>query len=164
MSRTILIDGYNLLLQIPELAHPSTLSLEERRERLLNKLVILTAGKRLKLRVVFDGARGGSHPQKVAELEVVFAPPPADGYIRRQITQHEGQREFVVVSSDRKDIGEFAKASGVTWITSAEFWAGLTAAAERSKSSQGGEGEHRDAPPGWTAKDDEELRKRFESE
>ncbi len=162
MRRKFVIDGYNLLHQIAEIAESREEDLESRRERLLRKLVGLTARQSFELLVVFDGSSLKKGKNHYAGLEVVFASPTADHFIRQIIAQNQRNRELVIVTSDRKDIGEYAQVSGVEWMTSQRFWDWFRgAASRRSKASDEKEAKN-SRPPGWTAQDDADLRKAFE--
>jgi predicted RNA-binding protein with PIN domain len=159
MSRLFLIDGYNLLHQIPQFAD-STEALESRRDRLLHKLVSLSALRGLKLQVVFDGPRPGGGV-KLPGINVFFAAPTADHYIRAVIAQEPGRRDLVIVSSDQKDIGNFARISGIEWQTSQQFWEWLNSAGTASPGADKAKRDGSGAPPGWTPADDEALRRAF---
>jgi predicted RNA-binding protein with PIN domain len=161
--RKFLIDGYNLLHLIREFAESKEESLEFRRERLLQRLSELTAGRTLHLQVVFDGPRTVLIQNRISDIQVVFASPSADRYIRREIDDNARNKNLVIVTSDRKDIGEYARINGIEWMTSQKFWDWLS---ESSKCRRTGAGEDEEgsAPPGWTQQDDEMLRRAFEGE
>lgn len=161
-TRRFLIDGYNLLHLIREFAEPQGLSLEIRRERLLKRLSELTAGKSLYLQVVFDGPQTVLERNRIPGVQVVFASPSADHYIRRAIDRRARNENLVIVTSDRKDIGEYARINGIEWMTSQQFWKRLNESSKRRKT--GAEAVQDSAPPGWTEKDDEMLRRAFEGE
>jgi predicted RNA-binding protein with PIN domain len=161
VSKTYLIDGYNLLHQVEEESGSLDLDLQSRRERLLGQLAALADGRRGKMIVVFDGSGSRNQKQEVLGLEVRYVPAPADNFIRQEIARNQHNRNLVVVTSDRKDIGEYARVCGVTWMTSPQFWQWFTTKPRsRLKSGHPAEGS-RGAPKGWTAKDDEELWKAF---
>ncbi len=162
-QRKFLIDGYNLLHLIREFAEPEDESLEARRERLLLRLSELTAGRTLNLQVVFDGPRTVLKREQLPGIQVVFASPSADQYIRRAINRNTRNRNLVIVTSDRKDIGEYARINGIEWMTSQQFWNWLSKALKSKPAAD--ETEHEgSAPPGWTLQDDETLRRAFEGD
>lgn len=161
MLRTYLIDGYNLLHQVPEFAGPASADLESRRQRLLRRLVGLSAQRRFKITLVFDGAK--PHVSKASHqgMDVYFVPSPADNFIRSEIASNERNRHLVIVSSDSKDIGAYARLHGLEWMTSEQFWAWITTSSRPQKGESKRE-EDGSAPPGWTSKDDDDLKKIFE--
>lgn len=163
MLRIFLIDGYNLLHRIEEFAGSAKDSLEDRRERLLRRLVGLSAARKIRLRVVFDGARCHASRSHFHGLAVNFVPPPADSFIRGIIEKNERNRNLVVVSSDRKDIGSYARLHGLEWMTSEQFWEWLNEAGDRRRDRADEEREG-SAPPGWSDRDDAALRRIFENE
>lgn len=160
--RKYLIDGYNLLHQVAELAGSKTEDLESRRDRLIKRLIALTANRRIKVHLVFDGIRSQTSSEDYSGLRVDFAWPSADHYIRQMLSENLDDRTLVVVSSDRKDIGEYARRCGVEWITCQEFWVWLKKPSKRRAGSPERNAEGRGAPPGWTAQDDAALRRLFE--
>jgi predicted RNA-binding protein with PIN domain len=155
VSRLYLIDGYNLLHQIPELTQ-ETLDLEGRREHLINRLISMTAGRGNKITVVFDGPRSTGSSEQRPGLKVIFAAPSADHYMRYVIAANTDRRDLVIVSSDRKDIGNYARICGIEWMTSTEFWEWLSSKMQLNQPRIDKVNE-RGAPPGWTARDDDDL-------
>lgn len=160
--RKYLIDGYNLLHQVADLAGSKTENLELSRDRLIKRLIALTANRRIKVHVIFDGTRSHRLGEDYSNLRVDFAWPSADHYIRQMLSENLDDRTLVAVSSDRKDIGEYARRCGVERMTCQEFWAWLKKPSKKRKRSIGRSAEGRGAPPGWTAQDDAALRKVFE--
>ena len=161
--KTYLIDGYNLLHQVPELAGSPEESLEGRRERLALRLAARASGCGFQLRIVFDGKRPHRAPDKHPGLEVLFVAGTADQYMRQVISRHEHSKNLVIVTSDRKDIGSYARTCGLKWMTSEEFWTSLGQEKDMVKKASSGERDG-SAPPGWKPDDDEALRKAFEDD
>ena len=161
--KTYLIDGYNLLHQIPELAGSPEESLESRRERLVLRLAARTSGSGFHLKIVFDGKRPHRAGEKYTDLEVHFVAGTADQYMRQIISHHEHDKNLVIVTSDRKDIGSYARTCGLEWMTSEQFWTRLGHSREKGKKTPSGERDG-SAPPGWKPDDDEALRKAFEDD
>jgi len=162
--RTYLIDGYNLLHQVPELECRGSQKLEEGREKLIRRLVALTANRKILFHLVFDTScpRGGR--RQYPGVRVDYASPSADAFIRHIITENQNSRDLVIVSSDRNDIGNYARVCGLEWMTSQQFWAKFkprSKTGERFLSSFEQKGA---APPGWTPEDDAWLRKKFEGD
>jgi predicted RNA-binding protein with PIN domain len=160
VGRTYLIDGYNLMHQAPPFSDPSSGSLEERREGLLLRLATYAAIRGTRLQVVFDGPRSASGRSAHPGLSVRFVPAPADNYLRGVIARRQGDRSLVVVTSDRKDIGGYAQASGIEWMTSPDFWAWISRP-PRLKGSPDTPDEDASRPSGWTSQDDDDLLKAF---
>lgn len=161
--RTYLIDGYNLLYQVPELTGRQSEELEDQRERLIRRLIGLSAGRKIRIQIVFDTSRLQHGRTDYPGVRVDYASPSADAFIRRLVSQNQGNRNLVVVSSDRKDIGHYAKTCGVEWMTSQQFWGRITRRSKKSKSSITGFEKEGTAPPGWTEEDDAWLRRIFET-
>ncbi len=159
--KTFLIDGYNLLHQAPGLAGLTSENLEEQRERLIRRLVSLSAGRKLKLHLVFDTSRARGGRTQDPGIRVDFAKPSADAYIRKVISKNQSNRNLIIVSSDRKDIGLYAKTCGIEWMTSRQFWDWLEKrSAKECTDPADGETEGT-PPPGWTAEDTARLLRVF---
>lgn len=156
-----LIDGYNLLHQVEELAPHKHEELEDQRERLIRRLVAFSADRKIKFQLVFDTSRTPNESTSYPGVQVVFASPSADEYIREYVSNNAGNRSLTVVSSDRKDIGNFTKTSGIEWLTSGQFWRLMESQkASRTYDTQtrkdGGK-----APSEWSAEDDDWLRRKL---
>jgi len=161
--KTYLIDGYNLLHQIPELAGSPEESLESRRERLVLRLAARDPRSGSHLKIVFDGKRPHRAGEKRSGVEVLFVAGTADQYMRQVISRHEHSKNLVIVTSDRKDIGSYARTCGLEWMTSEQFWTGLRHSRDKGKKAPSGARDG-SAPPGWKPEDDEALRKAFEDD
>lgn len=159
--RTFVIDGYNLLHQVPELAGTASENLEDRRERLIRRLVSLSAGRKLLIHIVFDTARIRKSRSNYPGIRVDYAKPSADAYIRRIISENQSNRNLVVVSSDRKDIGEYAKTCGIEWMTSKYFWRWITKISDKNRSGTKRLEANGAAPLGWTSEDNTWLLRIF---
>lgn len=159
-----LIDGYNLLHQMPELTGDDVEELEEQRERLIRRLISLSAGRRMQIHLVFDAPKSCSSRSNYPGLKVDYAAPSADVYIRRRIAHHSDDRNLVVVSSDRKDIGHYAKTCGVAWMTSAQFWKDITRPSRRRSGQKANFEKEGSALPGWAEDDDARPKRFFEAE
>jgi predicted RNA-binding protein with PIN domain len=110
----VLIDGYNLLAVT---GHRS-------REDLIRALAALRQGERNKVTVVFDGThagQGNENHEFVLGVHVVYSPitVEADDIIE-DILEREGDKSFIVVSSDRR-VQKAAKAVKATTVLSSEF-------------------------------------------
>ena len=119
--RTIVVDGYNLIFQFPELRKMLERDLEQAREDLLIRLGSY-AGQRHALVVVFDG--DGRVPEESyarKEFRVIFSKPPekADQVIKELIEKSQSE-DVIVVSSDR-EIVDYARLHGVKTASSRQF-------------------------------------------
>ncbi len=137
----IIVDGYNLIRQWPELAMLDRADLQSGREALLRELQSYRRAKRHKITVVFDGREQGGFSEGIgsaAGIEVRYSKrgETADAVISRLVAQGGGGA--VVVSSDR-EVAEAARRRGAAWISAAQFVNRVEAA--RLDSVKGGEDE-----------------------
>lgn len=121
---TLIVDGYNLIRQIPALEAHERESLEAGRQTLVAKLARYRKFKPHKVTVVFDGVGGmgeGSSTYKEAGIGVCFSSEAhgADGVIKN-LAKSLGAKA-VVVSSDRS-VTDFAKGCGCAVIDSVSFY------------------------------------------
>jgi hypothetical protein len=123
----IVIDGYNLIHAMPELARFVAGDLERARDGLVSKLAVYRSGRGVRVTVVFDGrsmaAQSGRPP---GGIEVVFsrAPQTADAKIKTMLSLERSPRSWTVVTSDNS-IVRYARDYGAKTIPSAEFAAKL---------------------------------------
>lgn len=120
----IIIDGYNLIRQIPELTQAESHSLEAGRKKLTQLLGSYHKLKSHRITVVFDGASGLSEFAPVyreAGVGICFSPAgqSADDVIQKLC--HETKSGLIVVSSDR-GITDFAATCGHVSIDSKSFF------------------------------------------
>jgi len=128
-----MVDGYNLIRAVPELAGQEKRSLQDGRDYLVRELASYVARKKHAVTVVFDGP-AVSH-QSFAGVKTVYA-PSADSYI----IDHAGPG-MVVVSSDVW-VAEESERKGATACASDYFWHRLTLV----RSGQAGTGRARTGP------------------
>jgi predicted RNA-binding protein with PIN domain len=123
MRRRYLIDGYNLLHQLPELRRQMEYDLQNAREGLLIRLSAFSLSKSVDVSVVFDGI-DESLPStgRWRSLFVYFSKPPqkADPLIKKMISERKKGEELVVVTSDR-EIDMYARLCGVKVESSQTF-------------------------------------------
>ncbi|NPB09579.1 MAG: NYN domain-containing protein [Thermodesulfobacteria bacterium] len=129
MAIHILIDGYNLLHQMPETAFLMKEDPEEARKALLDRLRTYQKLRRHRITVVFD-AWGQDEPRRKVNMkgiQVVFTAPgeTADDYLKRMAVKEK--ERAVVVSSDR-EIRSYVETYGAVSITSRDFLERLEAA------------------------------------
>jgi predicted RNA-binding protein with PIN domain len=157
-----LVDGYNLLHAAPQGELSKEIVLEGQREELIRQLQPLVRKGRVDVQVVFDGPITHRLTKQTGGLTIVFASPSADAYIRQRIGANQQNPQLVVVTSDRKDIGEYARVCGVSWITSQEFWASLNKKSGKSAEVKSKATKRRESPPeGWSPADDDWLKSAF---
>ncbi len=123
MSIHILIDGYNLIRQSPELSQLDRQDIQLGREALIDMLVIYKKLKRHKITIVFDGTNAPLFSQnrdQVKGIKIIFSRQGelADTVIKRIVAI--AREKTLVVSSDR-DIINFAASCGAATISSPEF-------------------------------------------
>lgn len=119
----LIVDGYNLIRQWPELAMLDRADLEEGRAALLQELAAYRRAKGHEITVVFDGRERGSSaesPPRQAGVAVRYSRhgETADEVIGRLAA--EGRERAVVVSSDRAVMSE-ARRQGAACLSSVEF-------------------------------------------
>jgi len=127
----IIIDGYNLIRQSPELSRLDQRDIQAGREALIDRLVAYKRIKPHQITVVFDGTRAPAFSltrDRVRGILVVFSRSgeTADAVIKR-IAAREREKALVV-SSDRA-VTHAASASGAAVIESPEFEDKITMAA-----------------------------------
>jgi predicted RNA-binding protein with PIN domain len=123
MALHLIIDGYNLIRQSPELLRQEKKGLEKGRAMLLRSLIAYQRIKHHVITVVFDGwAEGDIFERRGKEggIEIIFSRrgEKADEVIKRLAAQKKG--EITVVTSDR-DLGYSCALDGCTIVSSPEF-------------------------------------------
>jgi hypothetical protein len=123
----IVIDGYNLIHAMPELARFVASDLERARDGLVAKLAVYRSGRGVRVTVVFDGQSMAAQPGRPpGGIEVVFsrAPQNADTKIKNMLALEKSPKSWTVVTSDNS-IVRYARDYGAKTIPSAEFAAKL---------------------------------------
>jgi predicted RNA-binding protein with PIN domain len=115
-ERTIIIDGYNVILRSPQLRPGDGRTLRQSREKLVNLLAWVMGSQPVRMIVVFDGAEGGGRDEKDGRIEVRFSRPPekADDVIRRLAEQLAGGYEEITVVTADLEVARHARAMGAT--------------------------------------------------
>ena len=119
----IVVDGYNLIHAMPELARLVASDLEQARDGLVAKLAVYRSNRSVRVTVVFDGrGSAGQQTRPPGGVEVVFsrAPQTADTKIKNMLALEKSPRSWTVVTSDNS-IVRFARDYGAKTIPSAEF-------------------------------------------
>ena len=128
MKRIIIIDGYNLLFQIPELRRQIERDMEGARERLLDSLAVHAARHKAEYRVVFDGdSPNRTDTRRRQGLRVTFSTPPlkADPLIKKMLAEKKRNEDMIVVTSDL-EICNYARLCGVKVEKSQKFAMDMT--------------------------------------
>lgn len=127
-----LIDGHNLIGQLPDLA----LTDPNDEAQLVQKLISFVARTRTHCVVIFDhGLPGGRSRMSTGKIEVVFASRPgeADDLMLRRIRELKDAKGWIVVSSDARVINA-ARRKRLGVLLAAEFVQRLQDASRRSPS------------------------------
>lgn len=127
MSPRVVIDGYNLIHAMPELARFVADDLERARDALVSKLAVYRSGRGVRVTVVFDGrSMAAQQTRPPGGIEVVFsrAPQNADAKIKTMLSLEKSPKSWTVVTSDNS-IVRYARDYGAKTIPSAEFAAKL---------------------------------------
>jgi predicted RNA-binding protein with PIN domain len=123
----VVVDGYNLIHAMPELASLVGSDLERARDALVSKLAVYRSKRNVRVTVVFDGrGTGAQQTRPPGGVEVVFsrAPQNADAKIKNMIALEKNPKSWTVVTSDNS-IVIFARDYRAKTIPSAEFAAQL---------------------------------------
>jgi ribosomal protection tetracycline resistance protein len=121
-KQRIVIDGYNLIYQFPELRRMLERDREGARKGLLVRLGSYAQEKNIQVVVVFDGDdRMIRNPESYSGIRVVFSklPEKADPVIKKMIEEHQ-QGDLTVVSSDQ-EIAGYAQLYGIKAVSSRQF-------------------------------------------
>ena len=119
----LIIDGYNLLHQVPDLAERISTDLQAARHQLIR--LIENTAHRLAPRttIVFDGRETGVDDSLTSpHLEVFFSPDnlSADTVIERLVSRHDQPERILVITSDHAEHATVSSA-GAHVMSSQEF-------------------------------------------
>ncbi len=162
----LIVDGYNLIHALPELARLIDTDLLRARDRLVAHLSEFAAVRNIEVTVVFDG-RGPQFvphdPSRVAGVEVVFSRPPhdADQTIIALLRRNTRPRSVTIVTSDAS-LARSARDYGAK-TTSSRAFVRLLAAPGRRNTSRGereGSSDKPEMTPGDLAEWEEYLKSR----
>ncbi len=118
-----IIDGYNLLHEIPSLKKLLSHDAAAAREQLIDMIARLTMKKKSRCTIVFDGAKphAGNFPASNTPIHVAYSfPISADEKIREMIEKSKSRTSLVIVTSDH-EILNFARVCSCTTHTSKYF-------------------------------------------
>ncbi|MDP2873557.1 MAG: NYN domain-containing protein [Bacillota bacterium] len=135
----VIIDGYNLINRVPDLAQRATGpgGLQAARSYLLGWLRRYQAARHRRVVLVLDGPNAGR--SDFGPVEVVYCRSADDG-----VTRLAGPGAMVVTSDTVVAVA--ARARGAEAISSEDFWAALTSGAAQSQRLRGAAGRGRHAP------------------
>ena len=123
MKHKLLIDGYNLLFQNPELRKILERDLEEARKLLIDQLEEYAGKKNIHILVVFDGdIKMKSRDESRSRVDVCFSisPEKADPLIKRLLEGKKKNEDFTVITSDN-EISNYAKLCSIPVTSSQKF-------------------------------------------
>ena len=123
MAIHIIIDGYNMIRQSPELSKWERMDIQQGREALIDWLAVYKRHRPHKITVVFDGSNAPAASTRrdlIKGIAIQFSRggETADAVIKRMARQEK--EKALVVTSDREII-EAAASQGATTISSPEF-------------------------------------------
>lgn len=126
MTPQYILDGYNVIYQVPQFLSALEQNLELGRNALIHFVRGYQAGKNFKTIIVFDGDQVGygSSPELAMKgLSILFSQPPekADPLIKRLIQKNPHKRSVILVSSDQ-ELVQFARQQGASSISPMEFY------------------------------------------
>ena len=130
----LIIDGYNLLHQVPELAKMLGTDIQRARHRLVRMVEETAHGMARQTTIVFDGREAGSDAALTSKyLEVFFSPAnlSADTVIERLVCKFENPERILVVTSDHAE-HDTVSSAGAHTMSSEEFMAKCEADAKRA--------------------------------
>ncbi len=136
MSLHYLLDGYNILHQIPELLHRD---IDQQRLTLVREIERTQphGSGRNRVTLVFDGRPGPVPPIQSAAVKVIFSMDrTADERIREMVRKASNAKQLTVVTDDRA-LQYAVRASGAHILTVSEFLSRLKGGGH-AKPSKGG--------------------------
>jgi predicted RNA-binding protein with PIN domain len=119
----LIIDGYNLLHQVAELAAMLGTDIQGARHRLVRRVAETAHNMARQTTIVFDGREAGSDTALSTEyLEVFFSPGnlSADSVIERMVCNFQRPEKMIVVTSDHAECVTVSSAGAQT-MSSEEF-------------------------------------------
>ncbi len=124
MTKTYLLDGYNVIHHIPKFKLFLKHSLEQARQQLENTIRSFLARKQVKIILVYDGDRliPESSPA-AANFKIIFSkfPVKADAIIKNLIQRDQTPQQLCVVTHDQ-EICRFAQNHRAEFISPQEFF------------------------------------------
>ncbi len=172
IERTVVIDGYNLILRSPAFRPDDRRDLAMAREKLVNLLSWAIGRGEVEFVVVFAGAETAFGPRRTVRsgrVTVRFSKPPqsADGLIRELVEDYAERRQPITVVTSDLEVAAHARACGATIVLSDLFAASLfpervaEEVARHKGASRAAEGEGAEKPLGFSKKEMEEWLRLF---
>jgi predicted RNA-binding protein with PIN domain len=170
IERTIVIDGYNLILRSPAFRPDDRRDLAAARDKLVNLLSWAVGRGEVEFVLVFDGAETGGQPghsSKSGRISIRFSKPPqsADDVIKQVVEELEDKGRAVTVVTSDLEVAQHARTHGATVALSDLFAASLFPervaedAARQRAAEESAEGS--DKPLGISKKDFKEWMRVF---
>jgi predicted RNA-binding protein with PIN domain len=172
VERTVIIDGYNLILRSPVFRPDERRDLATARDKLVNLLTWAIGRGEVEFCVVFDGAETGFGPPRTrrsGRVTIRFSRPPqtADGLIRELVEEYaERDLPMTVVTSDL-EVAAHARACGASIVLSDLFAASLfpervaETAARQKGAARGASAADGEKPLGFSKKEMREWLRLF---
>ena len=169
VERTIVIDGYNLILRAPALRPDGPRRLGHARDKLINLLSWAVGRGEVDFILVFDGAETGLGPARTSRfgrITVRFSTPPqnADQLIGEIVEELEDSGRAVTVVTSDLEVARHARTHGATVALSDLFAASLfpeRAAADLARQKAEASGDSGEKPLGFSKKDMKEWLEMF---
>lgn len=126
MNPHYIVDGYNLIYNIPRFRNFLDSSLELARNALIHFMRSYLSSRKVKVTIVFDGDEVG-YVEKPSPsnkwLKVIYSKPPekADPIIKRLIKKTNNKKSLFLVSADTELI-RFANQHGAQVLSPEEFY------------------------------------------
>jgi len=126
MNPHYIIDGYNLIHNIPRFRKSLDSSLEYARNMLIFFVRSYLSSHKVKITIVFDGDEVGyiENPTlSTQRLKVIYSKPPekADPIIKKLIHKTQNKKSLFIVTADN-DLINYSKQHGVQVLSPAEFY------------------------------------------
>ncbi|HEV8481404.1 MAG TPA: NYN domain-containing protein [Candidatus Eisenbacteria bacterium] len=170
VERTIVIDGYNLILRSPAFRPDDRRDLAQARDKLVNLLSWAVGKGEVEFIIVFDGAETGFGPARASKsgrITVRFSKPPqnADQLIQEIVEELEDRGRTVTVVTSDLEVARHARTHGASVALSDLFAASLfpeRVATDLARQKAAAEPESgADKPLGFSKKDMKEWMEMF---
>jgi predicted RNA-binding protein with PIN domain len=169
VERTIVIDGYNLILRSPAFRPDDRRDLAQARDKLVNLLSWAVGRGEVEFIVVFDGAETGpgqARSSKSGRIAVHFSTPPqnADQLIEEIVEELEDRGRTVTVVTSDIEVARHARTHGASVALSDLFASSLfpeRVAEDLAKQKAQASGDSAEKPLGFSKKDMKEWLEMF---
>ena len=169
VERTIVIDGYNLILRSPAFRPGDRRDLAAARDKLVNLLSWAVGRGEVEFIVVFDGAETGlgqARSSKSGRIAVHFSTPPqnADQLIEEIVEELEDRGRTVTVVASDIEVARHARTHGASVALSDLFASSLfpeRVAEDLARQKAQASGDSAEKPLGFSKKDMKEWLEMF---